>query len=172
VYHLKVESRRPPSWLSYADRDQHVARLRAGLGGLAGDTSLRWADASNLTLMVRYVTDRQDPRRRHQAVLDAVIVAVGNAGLIATGAMVTRVATHWTQGAIAGALTGLGLSRTQRDEFQPVVALAAVVVGAAAGAFLRREVPVFRGAYLPYTGWRLIAVEPEVSTSRFRLGLA
>jgi hypothetical protein len=104
-------------------------------------------------------------------VLLAVTRAVEQAGLFPVGGTVSRVTTHWTQGAIAGALTGLGLSRTQEDQYQPLIAAAAVAAGALAGAFLRREVPVYRAALLPYTGWRLIEVEPEASPTRFRLGM-
>ena len=172
VFQLSIEARRPPSWLSGAHRDQHVARLRASLGGLARDATIRWTADSTLSLVLHYEPPDQCSRERHQVVLLAVMRAVDRAGLFATGATVSRVATHWTQGAIAGALTGLGLSRTQEDRYQPLVTLGAVAVGALAGALVRREVPVFRAALLPYTGWRLIQVEPESRTSRFRLGLA
>ena len=72
---------------------------------------------------------------------------------------------------IASLEVRLGLSRTQEDWYQPLVTLGAVAIGALAGALVRREVPVFRAALLPYTGWRLIQVEPESTTTRFRLGL-
>ena len=52
------------------------------------------------------------------------------------------------------------------------MALGAVLVGAVAGAFLRREIPVYGAAQLPYGGWRLIEVEPEATTTRFRVGFA
>ena len=83
-----------------------------------------------------------------------------------------RVATHWTHGAVAGALTGLGLSQTQDDEVQPLIALAAVFLGALVGGLVRREAPLYRAAQLPASGWRLIAVEPEATAGRYRLGPA
>ena len=171
VFQLTVDARRPPSWLSSAHHDQHLARLRATLGALARDASVRWTHDSTLSVVLRYEPEEPLSRERHQVVLLAVTRAVDQAGLFATGGVVSRLMTHWTQGAIAGALTGLGLSRTQEDRYQPLVALGAVVVGAVAGAFVRREVPVFRAALLPYTGWRLIQVEPEASSTRFRLGM-
>jgi hypothetical protein len=172
VFQLRVEARRPPSWLSSTHRDEHARRLRGTLGGLARDARIRWTRDSTLSLVVRYEPDGPASRERHQLVLLAVMRACDQAGLFATGAVVSRIFSHWTQGAIAGALTGLGLSRTQEDRYQPAVALGAVALGALAGAFLRREIPVFRAALLPYTGWRLIQVEPEASTTRFRVGLA
>ena len=172
VHHLTVEARRPPSWVSAVQPDEHARRLRDALGGLARDVSLRWADPSRLVLVLRYEPDGQLRRLGHQPAVDVVMEAVRQAGLYPTSARVSRVATHWAQGAIAGALTGLGLSQTLEEELQPAVTLAAIVLGAVAGALVRREVPVFRAALLPATGWRLIAVEPEVSAPRFRVGLA
>jgi hypothetical protein len=171
VYHLLLDARRPPSWLSGALPDQHAARLRSALGALARDVTVRWRDASTLTLMLRYEPDGRRGDRTHQAVLAAVLRAADRAGLHPSGAVVTRVASHWTQGAIAGALTGLGLSQTQREDLGPAITLAAIALGAVAGAFLCREVPVLRALRLPYAGWRLVAVEPEVSGPRFRVGL-
>jgi len=149
-----------------------VSRLRAALGGLARDARFRWTEESRLRLVLRYEPDRAGCRERHQVVLLAVMRACDQAGLFASSAIVSRVVTHWTQGAIAGALTGLGLSRTQEERYGPALALGAVFVGALAGALVRREVPVYRAALLPYAGWRLIQVEPESSTTRFRVGLA
>jgi hypothetical protein len=172
VYHLMLEARRPPSWLSGERRDEHGARLRAALGALGRDVSLRWRGDSRLAIVLRYEPDRRLGRDPHEAALMAVVRAADRAGLHPSGAVVTRVASHWTQGAIAGALTGLGLSQTQEDNLGPVITLAAIAMGAVAGAFLTREVPVFRALRLPYAGWRLVAVEPEVSGPRFRVGLA
>jgi hypothetical protein len=172
VYHLTLEARRPPPWLSDARRAEHVTRLRAGLGVLARDVTLRWRDESTLVVMLRYEPDERRGRAAHQSALAAVVLAVDGAALHPAGAVVTRVASHWTQGAIAGAVTGLGVSQTQDDRLGPVITLAAIAMGAVAGAFVRREVPVFRGLRLPYAGWRLVAVEPEASSPRFGLGLA
>ena len=172
VYHLAVEACRPPSWLSAVPRDQHVNRLRSNLRDLAQSTSLRWLDDSTLAIRLRYRSDRLHARERHQEALDAVCRALNWAGLYPKKAVVKRVATHWTLGAVAGALTGLGLSRTQEENVQPAVALAGVLLGAVVGAFVRREAPVYRAAQLPATGWRLIAVEPEATSSRYRLGPA
>ncbi len=147
-------------------------QLRRGLGQLARNTSMRWLDDSRLAVLVRYRSDDGYPRGRHQDLLDSVCQAIGWAGLYPTRAVVHRVVSHWTHGAIAGALTGLGLSQTQNDDVQPVIALAAVFTGAVLGGFLRREVPVYRAAQLPAVGWRLIAVEPEASPIRYRLGRA
>jgi len=99
-----------------------------------------------------------------------VVLAVDGAAMHPAGAVVTRVVSHWTQGAIAGAVTGLGVSTTQEDRLGPAITLAAIATGAIAGAFLRREVPVFRGLRLPHAGWRLVAVEPEASGPRFGAG--
>lgn len=170
VYHLTVEVRRPPAWASHVGRDEYARRLRNGLGRLGRDVSLRWLDDSRGELLLRYEAAAAG-RSPHQAAVEAVMRGVEHAGLYATGATVTRVLTHWTQGAIAGALTGLGLSATQEDDLRPAITIAAIVVGAFAGAFLRRDVPVFRAALLPATGWRLIAVEPEEHAPRFRVGL-
>jgi hypothetical protein len=172
LYHLTVEARRPPSWLSSMPREQHASRLRAALGPLARDASTRWLDDSTIRLVLRYQPYALHQRAGHQAALAATLRAVDRAGLFAGSAVVSRVVSHWTQGAVAGALTGFGLSRTQDATLQPAVTLAAIVLGALAGAFVRREVPVFRAALLPSTGWRLIAVEPEVSAARIRVGLA
>ena len=172
VYHLTVEARRPPPWLSDTRRAEHVARLRASLGPLAKDVAVRWRDDATLVVLLRYEPDQRHGLHAHQAALKAVVLAVDGAALHPAGAIVTRVASHWTQGAIAGALTGLGLSQTQEEHLGPAITLAAIATGAVVGAFLRREVPVFRGLRLPYAGWRLVAVEPEASGPRFRLGLA
>ncbi len=172
VYHLTLEARRPPQWLSGAQRSQDAARLRAGLGILARDVSFRWRDESSLVVLLRYEADQCHGRDAHQSALDTLIHTAERAGLHPTGAVVTRVLSHWTQGAIAGALTGLGLSQTQEDYLGPAITLAAIAMGAAAGALLRREVPVFRALRLPYAGWRVVAVEPEVSAPRFRVGFA
>ena len=176
VYHLAVEACRPPSWLSAVPRDQHINRLRSNLRELARSTSLRWLDDSTLAIRLRYRSDRLHARERHQEALDAVCRALNWAGLYPKKAVVKRVATHWTQGAVAGALagavTGLGLSRTQDEDVQPAIAFAGVVLGALLGAFVRREAPVYRAAHLPATGWHLIAVEPEAASSRYRLGPA
>lgn len=172
VYHLVLDVRRPPPWLAGPRRDQHAARLRAALGTLARDVTLRWRDESTLAVVLRYEPHPKGGDDAHQAVLTAAVRAADRAGLHPSGAAVTRVASHWTQGAIAGALTGLGVSQTQREELGPVITLAAIAVGAVAGGFLCREVPVYRALHLPYAGWRLVAVEPEVSSPRFRLGLA
>jgi hypothetical protein len=172
VYHLTLEARRPPPWLSDARRAEHVARLRAGLGVLARDVTLRWRDESTLVVQLRYEPDERRGRAGHQSALTAVVLAVDGAAMHPAAAVVTRVASHWTQGAIAGAVTGLGLSQTQEERLGPVITLAAIAMGAVAGAFVRREVPVFRGLRLPYAGWRLVLVEPEASSPRFGLGLA
>jgi len=172
VYHLTVEARRAPPWLTDTRRAEHAARLRVGLGPLARDVTLRWRDESTLAVRLRYEPDERRGRAMHQYALQAVVLAVDGAALHPTHAVVTRVASHWTQGAIAGALTGLGVSQTQEDRLGPAITLAAIAMGAVAGAFLRREVPVFRGLRLPYAGWRLVAVEPESSSPRFRVGLA
>jgi hypothetical protein len=172
VFQLRIEARRPPSWLSSTHRDQHVSRLRTALGGLARDARIRWTLDSTLSLVLHYEPDGPEFRERHQVVLLTVMRACDQAGLFATSATVSRIVSHWTQGAIAGALTGLGLSRTQEDRYQPAVALGAIALGALAGAFVRRETPVYRAALLPYTGWRLIQVEPESSAARFRVGFA
>ncbi len=172
VYHLTLEARRPPQWLSGVQRSQDAARLRAGLGVLARDASVRWRDQSSLIVLLRYEADERRSRDAHQPALAALIHAAERAGLHPTGAVVTRVLSHWTQGAIAGALTGLGLSQTQEDSLGPAITLVAIAMGAAAGALLRREVPVFRALRLPYAGWRLVAVEPEVNAPRFRVGFA
>lgn len=172
VYHLTLEARRPPQWLSGAQQTQDAARLRAGLGVLARDVSLRWQAESSLVVVLRYEADDRRSCDVHQSALAALIHAAERAGLHPTGAVVTRVLSHWTQGAIAGALTGFGLSQTTEDYLAPAIAVAAIVMGAVAGALLRREVPVFRALRLPYAGWRLVAVDPEVSTPRFRVGLA
>jgi len=153
-------------------RDQHINRLRSNLGELARNASLRWLDASTLTVLLRYRTERRHAGDRHQEALDAVCRALNWAGLYPTRAVVNRVATHWTHGAVAGALTGLGLSQTQDDDVQPLIALAAVFVGAVVGGLVRREAPLYRAAQLPASGWRLIAVEPEATASRYRLGPA
>ena len=147
-------------------------RLRSNLRDLAGSTSLHWLDDSTLAIRLRYRSDRVHARERHQEALDAVCRALNWAGLYPKKAVVKRVATHWTHGAVAGALTGLGVSQTQDEDVQPAIALAGVLLGAVLGAFVRREAPVYRAAQLPATGWRLIAVEPESSSSRFRLGPA
>jgi hypothetical protein len=172
VYHLTLSARRPPQWLSGVRRADHVARLRAGLGSLRADLSVRWSDDSTLIAVLRYEPEERRGRDAHQPVLMALVGAAMGAGLLPTGALVTRVASHWTQGAIAGALTGLGLSQTQEDGLGPAIALAAVALGAVAGAFLRRDVPVLRAVRLPYAGWRLVPVEPEAGGARFRVGLA
>ena len=172
VFHLTLDARRAPPWLSSTSRGEHAARLRAGLGPLARDATLRWRDESTLVIRLRYEPDRRRGRDDHQHVLRAVVLAVDGAALFPTNAVVTRVASHWTQGAIAGAVTGLGVSQTQEEQLGPAITLAAIAMGAIAGAFLRREVPVFRGLRLPYAGWRLVAVEPEASAPRFRVGLA
>lgn len=172
VYHLVLEARRPPPWLFGARRRQHTARLRDALGGLAKNVTLHWRDESTLSVVLRYEADPKGGDDAHQSVLTDLVRAADRAGLHARGAVVTRVASHWTQGAIAGALTGLGVSQTQREDLGPAITLAAIALGAVAGAFLYREVPVFRALHLPYAGWRLVAVEPEVSGPRFRLGLA
>jgi hypothetical protein len=172
VYHLIVEARRAPLWLAATPRFEHVARLRAGLGPLAKDVSLRWRDESTLVIRLRYEPDTRRAPEVHQYALRAVVLAVDGAAMHPAGAVVTRVVSHWTQGAIAGALTGLGLSATQEEQLGPAITLAAIAMGAVAGAFVRREVPVFRGLRLPHAGWRLVAVEPEASGPRFGLGLA
>ena len=172
VFHLTLDARRPPPWLTHTSRADHAARLRAGLGPLARDVTLRWRDQSTLAIRLRYEPDRRRGLDDHQHVLRAVVLAVDGAALHPTSAVVTRVASHWTQGAIAGAVTGLGVSQTQEEQLGPAITLAAIAMGAIAGAFLRREVPVFRGLRLPYAGWRLVAVEPEASAPRFRVGLA
>jgi hypothetical protein len=172
VYHLVLEARRPPEWLSAARRDQHTAWLRSALGSLAGDTTIRWRNESTLTVRLRYEGDDHDRTDVHQSALGTVVRAADRAAMHATGAVVTRVASHWTQGAIAGALTGLGVSQTQEDRLGPAITLAAIALGAVAGGFLRREVPVYRALRLPYAGWRLVPVEPEASGPRFRVGLA
>jgi hypothetical protein len=171
VYHLSFEARRPPAWAA-PGRERYRAALRSALGPLARDASIRWKDDSTLSLVLRYEPEERRGRDAHQAVLATVVRAAERAGLFPMGAGVTRVLSHWTQGAIAGAVTGLGLSRTQPDEAGPAIALAAVAAGAILGAFLRREVPVLRAVRLPYAGWRLVLVEAEVSSVRFRLGLA
>jgi len=147
-------------------------RLRSNLRELARSTSLRWLDESTLAIRLRYQSDRFHARERHQEALDAVCRAINWAGLYPKKAVVKRVVTHWTHGAVAGALTGLGVSQTQEEDVQPVIALAGVLLGAVLGAFVRREAPVYRAAQLPATGWRLIAVEPEARSTRFRLGPA
>jgi hypothetical protein len=172
VFHLTLDARRAPPWLSNTSRAELAARLRAGLGPLARDVTLRWRDESTLVIRLRYEPDRRHGQDDHHHVLRAVVMAVDGAALFPTNAVVTRVASHWTQGAIAGAVTGLGVSQTQEEQLGPAITLAAIAVGAIAGAFLRREVPVFRGLRLPHAGWRLVAVEPEASAPRFRLGLA
>jgi hypothetical protein len=172
VYHLTLRARRPPPWLVGARRFHYVEGLRRALGPLASDVSARWSDDCNLVAVLRYEPDERRGRDGHQAVLAAVVGAAERAGLAPTGALVTRVASHWTQGAIAGALGGLGFSQTQDDRLGPAIALAAVAMGAVAGAFLRRDVPVLRALHLPYAGWRLVPVEPEASGPRFRVGLA
>lgn len=172
VYHLNVEARRAPLWLTDTRRVEHVARLRAGLGPLARDVTTRWRDESTLAVRLRYEPDERRGRVMHQYALRAVVLAIDGAALHPASAVVTRVASHWTQGAIAGALTGLGVSQTQEERLGPAITLAAIATGAVAGAFLRREVPVFRGLRLPHAGWRLVAVEPEASGPRFRVGLA
>jgi hypothetical protein len=171
VYHLTLEARRPPAWLSGVRRDRYGARVRSALGPLARDVSLRWTSESILAVVLRYEPDAGRGREAHQVALAALVGAATSAGLHPTGAAVTRVVSHWTQGAIAGALTGVGLSQTQDESLGPAIALAAIAVGAVAGAFVRREVPVLRALDLPYAGWRLVTVEPEVSPARFRLGL-
>jgi hypothetical protein len=172
VFHLTLDARRAPPWLSDTSRAEHAARLRVGLGPLARDATLRWRDESTLVVRIRYEPDRLRGLDDHQHVLRAMVLAVDGAALFPTGAVVTRVASHWTQGAIAGALTGLGVSQTQEERLGPAITLAAIATGAIAGAFLRREVPVFRGLRLPHAGWRLVAVEPEASSPRLRVGLA
>ncbi len=172
VFQLTVDARTPPAWLSSAPRDQHVRRLQAALGRLARDVTFRWVEEGRLRVALRYEPDRAGHRDRHQVVFMAVLRACDQAGLFARSAAVSRITSHCAQGALAGALTGLGLSRTQEDRYAPAVALGVVLVGAVAGAFLRREVPVYRAAQLPYAGWRLIEVEPEATTTRFRVGLA
>lgn len=142
------------------------------LGPLARDVSLRWRDDRTLAIGVRYEPDPGEGREAHQRVLESALGAAVRIGLEPGGAAVTRLASHWTAGAIAGAVTGLGLSQTQEDHLGPAITLAAIALGAVAGAFLRREVPVFRALRLPYAGWRLVPVEPEVSSPRFRVGLA
>jgi hypothetical protein len=166
------EARRPPYWLSGTHRDQHSAQLRAALGELARDVVVRWKDSSTLTVVLRYEPHERRGDEVHHSALGALVLAAGRAGLQPSGAVVTRVASHWTQGAIAGALTGLGLSQTQEERLGPAITLAAIALGAFAGALLRREVPVYRALRLPYAGWRLVAVEPEASGPRFRVGLA
>jgi len=172
VYHLTLDARRAPLWLSNTRRGEYAARLRAGLGPLARDLSLRWRDESTLVIRLRYEPDKRRGLDDHQSILRTVVLAVDGAALHPTNAVVTRVLSHWTQGAIAGAVTGLGLSQTQEEQLGPAITLAAIAMGAVAGAFLRREVPVFRGLRLPHAGWRLVAVEPEASSPRFRVGLA
>lgn len=172
VFHLTLDARRAPPWLSNTSRGEHAARLRAGLGSLARDVTLRWRDESTVVIRLRYEPDERRGLDDHQHALRAVVLAVDGAALHPTNAIVTRVVSHWTQGAIAGAVTGLGLSQTQEEHLGPVITLAAIATGAIAGAFLRREVPVFRGLRLPHSGWRLVAVEPEASGPRFRVGLA
>lgn len=147
-------------------------RLRSHLGGLAASAKLHWLDASTLVVLLRYMADRRHARDRHQDALDAVCRAINWAGLYPTKAVVNRVATHWTLGAVAGALTGLGLSQTQDEAVQPLIALAGVFLGALIGGFVRREASLYRAAQLPASGWRLIAVEPEAASSRYRLGPA
>lgn len=159
-------------WLSAARRDQYTAWLRSALGSLAGDATIRWRDEGTLTVRLRYEGDDQEGVEVHQSALGTMVQAADRAALQATGAVVTRVASHWTQGAIAGALTGLGVSQTQEDRLGPAITLAAIALGAVAGGFLRREVPVYRALRLPYAGWRLVPVEPEAGGARFRVGLA
>jgi hypothetical protein len=171
VYHLLLEARRPPVWLSAAHRDQHTAWMRAALGSMARDAAIRWRNDSILTVRLRYEPADEGGVDVHQSALWAVVRATDRAALHATGAVVTRVASHWTQGAIAGALTGLGVSQTQEDRLGPAITLGAIALGAVAGGFLRREVPVFRALRLPYAGWRLVAVEPEAGGTRFRVGI-
>jgi hypothetical protein len=133
---------------------------------------VRWKNDSSLRLVVRYEPERSGGAGAHTEVLGLVVRAAERAGLHVSRAEVTRVASHWTQGAVAGALTGVGLSRTQPDEAGPLIALAAIAMGAVVGSFLRRDVPVFRALRLPRAGWRLVPVEPESSGPRFRVGLA
>jgi hypothetical protein len=172
VYYLSLEARRPPAWASGESRDHHAARLRVTLGTLARSVTLRWKDEGTLAVRLRYEVDGRDGDGPHQVALATVVWAAGRAGLHPMRAVVTRVGSHWTQGAIAGALTGVGLSQTQDDRLGPAITLAAIALGAVGGAFLRREVPVLRALSLPRAGWRLAAVEPEASPPRFRLGLA
>lgn len=172
IHQLTVEARRPPPWASGVHREQHSSRLRAALGPLASVASWHWTTESTLLLVLRYEPDSQHPARVNQAVLEATMAALGKAGFFPTGGMVNRVATHWTEGALAGALTGLGLSRTLGERLQPGLAVAAIALGALVGAFVRREVPLFHAVRLPATGWRLVPVEPEAGAARFRVGLA
>jgi hypothetical protein len=172
VYYLTLEAHRPPLWVTGSTRDQHAARLRAALGSVARNASLRWQDQRTLAVKLRYEVDARDGEVAHQVALARLVWASGRADLRPVRAVVTRVGSHWTQGAIAGALTGVGLSQTQDDRLGPVITLAAIAMGAAAGAFLRREVPVFRALRLPRAGWRLVAVEPETSPARLHVGLA
>jgi hypothetical protein len=172
VNHLTVEARRPPLWASGVHREQHSSRLRTALGALARVASWQWTTESTVRLVLRYEPDSRYPGQVNQAVLETAMAALDRAGLFPTSGVVSRVATHWIQGALAGAITGLGLSRTQEDRLQPAVAMAGMLIGALVGAFVRREVPIFRAVRLPATGWRLVPVEPEASAARFRVGLA
>src|SRR5262249_7889516 len=119
VYHLVVEARRAPRWLTNTTRGEHAARLRAGPGPPARDGSPRWRDERPLEIRLRSEPEERHARAVHQQALQAVILAVDGAALHPAGAVVTRVVSHWTQGAIAGALTGLGLSTTQEDRLGP-----------------------------------------------------
>ena len=172
VYHLTLEALQPPQGVAGGRRAERTERLRTGLGDLARDVSLHWRGDRTLVILLRYEPDERRGRDAHQVALGALVQAAERADLQPIGALVTRVVSHWTQGAIAGALTGLGLSQTQEDHLGPAITLASIAAGAVVGAFLRREVPVFRALRLPYAGWRLVPVEPETSAPRFRVGLA
>src|SRR5262249_60042528 len=103
-------------------------RLRSNLRELARTTSLRWLDDSTLAIRLRYQSDRSHARERHQEALDAECRALNWAGLYPKKAVVKRVVTHWTHGAVAGPLTGLGVAQTHAGHVHPLLAHAEVAL--------------------------------------------
>lgn len=107
-----------------------------------------------VAFVLRYHSEREQGVDPHQALLNSAAQTLSSLGLAFAGGVVEELARHTFEGAAAGALGGLGISR-KNPSLLPWLVLGGTLAGAAAGTLVERGVCLWEAQSHPYYGWLL-----------------
>lgn len=138
---FRVEIPPPPAPYLARPAADHVREALASLIPAADDVVVTSTPVGGLSVRVDLVV--ADQLEGHTDASNLILSALNRLGLYATRLVVSRVSSWAAELAFTSAIGALGVGASQRNEWTPILGVAAAVIGGVIGKRVERELQLF-----------------------------